>query len=74
MYSVLGMLGGKDFLGDASKWIKWIEINMTCNNGQYDYEILNMNYVLGIFVFNSNQIYDTKQMLRMISTMYSRLY
>jgi len=71
---VLGMLGGKDFLGDASKWIKWIEINMTCNNGQYDYEILNMNYVLGIFVFNSNQIYDTKQMLRMISTMYSRLY
>ena len=72
--SLLGMLGGKDFLGDASKWIKWIEINMTCNNGQYDYEILNMNYVLGIFVFNSNQIYDTKQMLRMISTMYSRLY
>ena len=68
------MLGGKDFLGDASKWIKWIEINMICNNGQYDYEILNMNYVLGIFVFNSNQIYDTKQMLRMISTMYSRLY
>ena len=38
-----------------------------------DYEILNMKYVLGFVLFNSNQIYDTLQMLRMISTMYSRL-
>ena len=50
------MLGGKDFLGDASKWIKWIEINMTCNNGQYDYEILNMNNVLELFFLCLTQI------------------
>ena len=39
-----------------------------------DYDIWIIKYVLGFVLFNSNQIYDTLLMLRMISTMYSRLY